>query len=169
MIRMILSITILMLSIPLYAKADIPCQCGREHCECFIQYGDRGPAVEFIELALVEQGFLVENTADGYFDQQTYSAVCRFQAFHSIPCTGMMDDETLTLLLWSMLPEELDEARPDLSPLIMWVPTDGGIRHHDNPKCCSMTDPRLVTQRNALAMEMLPCGRCKPSGYYSER
>lgn len=77
----------------------------------------------------------------------------------------MLDDDTLTLLLWGMLPSALDQAEPASSKLPMWIPTDGGIRHHDLKTCSNMLDPRLVSQRNALAMEMLHCGRCKPAGY----
>lgn len=147
------------------ALAEIPCQCGQGACQCFIQLGDKGPSVKYIEQALIDAGFLINNSADEYFDQQTLKAVLLFQEYHRLAPTGMMDDETLTLLLWGMIPEELDALHPETSNIVVWIPTDGGIRHHDNKSCCNMLDPRLVSQRNALAMEMLHCGRCKPPGY----
>lgn len=147
------------------ALAEIPCVCGLTDCQCFIQLDDEGMAVEAIQNALVAQGCLAPNDDASAFDDKTRQAVIAFQAAHELPTTGMMDDDTLTLLLWGMLPEELDAARPDTSSLPMWVPTDGGIRHHDKPTCSKMYDPRLVSQRNALAMNMLHCGRCKPFGY----
>ncbi len=147
------------------ARAEIPCQCGESACRCFIQLGDEGVPVEFIQHTLIEQGYLAAADDGSVFDERTQRAVLRFQEAHGLPLTGVMDDGTLTLLLWGMLPEELDLAQPESSALPMWVPTDGGIRHHDNRTCSNMTDPRLVSQRNALAMGMLHCGRCKPDGY----
>lgn len=163
--RALLLILILLLFCPLYAGAEITCQCNRTQCTCFIQYGDVGLSVSCIEEALVSQGYLIGESADGYFDQKTVVAVQRFQEAHGLPTSGMMDDATLTLLLWGMLPDVLDSARPDTSNLLVWVPTDGGKRHYDNPYCCKMTNPRIVSQRNALAMGMLHCGICKPTGY----
>ena len=145
--------------------AEIPCQCSQELCLCFIQLGDEGPAVEFIQNTLVAKGYLAPHDDASAFDAKTQQAVLRFQTEHDLSPTGTMDDDTLTLLLWGMLPEELDKSEPSSSTLPMWIPTDGGIRHHDTKTCSQMLDPRLVSQRNALAMNMLHCGRCKPFGY----
>ena len=147
------------------ARAEIPCQCGQEAYQCFIQLGDEGPAVECIQHALIALGYLQAKEDASVFDETTRQAVLRFQADNDLSPTGMMDDDTLTLLLWGMLPEALDAAQPDSSTLEMWIPTDGGTRHHDKKTCSNMLDPRLVSQRNALAMNMLHCGRCKPAGY----
>ena len=147
------------------ACAEIPCQCNLENCQCFIQLEDEGPAIEFIQHTLITKGYLAFKDDTSDFDETTRQAVIHFQQDNHLPLTGMMDDETLTLLLWDMLPKDLDQLIPLSSTLPVWIPTDGGIRHHDNPECCDMHDPRLVTQRNALAMNMLHCGRCKPPGY----
>lgn len=145
--------------------AEIPCVCGMDKCQCFIQLGDEGMPVETIQNALVSQGYLAPNDDASAFDEKTLQAVLKFQEAHHLPLTGMMDDETLTLLLWGVLPEDLGTLEPHSSSLIVWIPTDGGKRHHDTPTCSGMHDPRLVTQRNALVMNMLHCGRCKPLGY----
>lgn len=158
-------ISIIFSLIMLNACAELLCQCGLEQCICFIQLGDEGPAVEFIQNALIAQGYLAPNDDSSAFDEKTQQAVLRFQQQNALLLTGTMDDDTLTLLIWGMLPEELNWAKPGSSQLAMWIPTDGGIRHHDKQDCSKMIDPRLVTQRNALAMEMLHCGRCKPDGY----
>lgn len=147
------------------ALAEIPCVCSQEPCSCFIQLGDEGPAVEFIQNELIAQGYLNPRDDAAAFDERTRQAVIRFQQANSLSPTGVMDDDTLTLLLFGMLPETLDALQPFSSKLPMWIPTDGGIRHHDKSDCCGMLDPRLVSQRNALAMNMLHCGRCKPAGY----
>ena len=147
------------------ASAEIPCQCGQAACQCFIQQGDEGPAVEYILHALIALDYLQANEDASDFDKVTRQAVVRFQEDNGLSPTDMMDDNTLTLLLWGMTPEELDEAESESSTLAVWIPTDGGIRHHDKQSCSNMLDPRLVSQRNALTMNMLHCGRCKPSGY----
>ncbi len=147
------------------ALAEIPCICGQQACLCFIQLGDEGTPVEAIQNALVSQGFLSPNDDASTFDEKTLQAVLKFQEAHHLPLTGTMDDDTLTLLLWGMLPAELDTLEPHSSTLVMWIPTDGGKRHHGTPTCSGMHDPRLVSQRNALAMQMLHCSRCKPGGY----
>lgn len=92
-------------------------------------------------------------------------AVLRLQQANALPETGLMDDATLTLLLFGLSPDELDVSDPFSVGGPVWVPTDGGKRHHRKPSCSGMLDPRLVSQRNALAMDMLPCGRCKPDGF----
>lgn len=150
------------------ASAEIPCACEQSECLCFIQLGDKGMAVEAIQNALIAQGFLAPEDDASAFDEQTLQAVLAFQTQYALSPTGMMDDETLTLLLWGMLPEALDAALPESSNIQVWIPTGGGIRHHDSPTCCAMNAPRLVSQRNALAMGMLRCGTCKPAGYIKE-
>ena len=70
-------------------------------------------------------------------------------------CTGTMDDDTLTLLIWDMLPEELDRVKPLISgdpstyPDTVYIPTDGGKKRHASEFCCNMKDPRMVSIRNA--------------------
>lgn len=163
--RKLLVFTLCVCLIGCTAIAEILCVCGLPDCQCFIQLGDEGMAVEAIQNALVSQGWLAPNDDASAFDENTRQAVMAFQTAHDLSPTGTMDDATLTLLLWGMLPEELNVAHPESSALPMWIPTDGGKRHHDTPTCSQMYDPRLVSQRNALAMNMLHCGRCKPFGY----
>ena len=163
--RRLAAVLLLICLLVCQASAEIPCQCGLEECLCFIQLGDEGRAVEFIQNTLITRGYLHPNDDASVFDQKTLSAVKRFQQDNGLCPTGTMDDETLTLLLWEMLPEALNAAQPGSSTLVVWIPTDGGIRHHDKDNCSGMFEPRLVSQRNALAMNMLHCGRCKPPGY----
>lgn len=144
--------------------AEIACVCAQEHCTCFIQLGDEGKAMEHIQHALIEQGYLLRADDASAFDEKTLKAVLSFQEANELTATGMLDDETLTLLLWGMLPEELDRERPFSNGRAVWIPTDGGIRRHVKPSCCSMFDPRLVSVRNAEKMDMQPCGRCNKNG-----
>lgn len=146
------------------AVAEIPCICSEEACICFIQLGDEGPAVEYIRQTLAEQGYLPSSNGPVIFDEPTRQAIIRFQKEHDLPATDMMDDETLTLLLWGMLPTELDEHDPFSNSNAIWIPTDGGIRRHWKSGCCKMHDPRRVSVRNADMMNMLPCGLCNRNG-----
>lgn len=166
--RRVLLLTLCLCLLSCAACAEILCICEQAECLCFIQLGDGGMAVEAIQNALIDQGCLAAKDDASAFDENTRQAVIAFQTANGLSPTGMMDDDTLTLLLWGMLPEALDAAQPDSSNLPMWVPTGGGIRHHDTPTCSAMHAPRLVSQRNALAMGMLQCGRCKPIGYTKE-
>lgn len=147
------------------AQAEVNCVCNKEKCICFIQLGDGGPAVDVIQEALIEQGYLSPQGDVTLFDAGTVEAVKAFQRANRLEETGTMNDETLTLLLWGVLPDEMD-LTADANGV--WIPTDGGIRHHKRAGCCQMYDPRLVSRRNALAMDMQPCGRCKPTGLNSE-
>ena len=144
--------------------AEIACTCGQERCICFIQLGDGGIAMEPIQHALIAQGYLLPSQDSALFDERTLQAVLRFQDAHSLPQTGMLDDETLTLLLWGMLPDELDKADPSGNGRPIWVPTDGGIRRHTKPTCSAMCDPRIISVRNTEYMNILPCGRCNRGG-----
>lgn len=144
--------------------AEIPCECQLAVCTCFIQLGDGGPEMEYIQHALIDQGYLDAKNDAHLFDEHTLAAVLRFQEDHRLPATGMLDDDTLTLLLWGMLPQELDLQKPDTNGKPVWVPTDGGKRRHVKPTCSKMEDPRLVSVRNAEKMNMLPCGRCNKGG-----
>ena len=144
--------------------AEITCVCQQEHCKCFIQLGDEGPEMEYIQHALIAQGYLLSKNDAAIFDEKTLNAVLNFQKAKGLEPTGMLDDNTLTLLLWGMLPEELDRENPFSNGRPIWIPTDGGIRRHVKPTCCSMFDPRLVSVRNADKMDMQPCGRCNRNG-----
>ena len=147
-----------------FAFAELPCVCFQEPCVCYIQLDDGGPALEYIQHALISQGFLNESNDAYLFDKYTLQAILAFQESNNLPQTGTLDDATLTLLLWGMLPEELDLAEPLSKGRLVWIPTDGGIRRHLKPDCCGMFSPRRVSVRNAELMNMLPCGICNRGG-----
>ena len=144
--------------------AEVTCACQQEYCTCFIQLGDGGPALEYVQHALIAQGYLLQANDAYLFDEATLQAVLRFQEANSLPTTGTLDDVTLTLLLWNMLPDELDNAAPASNGRGIWIPTEGGIRRHINPTCSNMSDPRLISVRNADFMDFQPCGKCNRGG-----
>ena len=170
--RKLFLLTLIFVLFALAASAEIPCQCGQESCRCFIQLGDEGPAVEVIQHALIAKGYLSAKDDGSCFDQRTVDAVRHFQEAHGLPTSGVMDDETLTLLLWGMLPEALDVAQPLSNGKAVWIPTDGGIKHHANVYCAphlfTIHDPRLVSVRNALTLGYDPCKLCDPTGFNTD-
>ena len=147
------------------SKSNIPCTCKDNPCTCFIQLGDEGGFVKVIIEYLQEQGYVDGKTSTGIFSEDIVQAVIQFQYDNGLDCTGMMDDDTLTLLFWGLIPEELDRKRPlkrdDAStyPDTVYIPTDGGKKRHAKPTCSGMLDPRKVSIRNATVAGFDPCGK----------
>lgn len=163
--RRLIPVLLLLCFMTGFALADgIPCYCIEEPCACYIQLGDGGPAIEYIQHALIEKGYLLQNNDASLFDEHTLKAVCTFQAANNLDVTGMLDDSTLTLLLWNMTTEELDALSPFSNGRLIWIPTNGGKRRHVNSQCCKMISPRMVSVRNAEFMDMKPCGICNRGG-----
>ena len=150
-----------------FGASHIPCDCGQEPCACFIQIGDSGSFVAGIIDRLIDQGYLETGMEKNSYSRTVEAAAGRFQQDHGLPQTGMMDDDTLTLLIWGVLPEALDARqpverdRPETYPDMVYVPTDGGQKRHSNPDCCDMYDPRKVSIRNAARMGYDACEKCE--------
>ena len=136
----------------------IRCTCIG-HCECFIQEGDEGNAVKEIIKLLIKEGWLTKKTSTAEFSSDVTEAVKQFQGKNHLEPTGTMDDDTLTLLIWGMLPEELDAVRPSSRTETVFIPTDGGKKRHKSEKCSGMKDPRKVSIRNAEALGFDACKR----------
>ena len=135
------------------------CDCQAEPCSCFMQLGDEGVPVKAVISVLKEKGYL-KSGIEATYTAAVAEAVMALQREMGLPETGMLDDETLTYLLWGMSSEALDTARPDLSLEVVYVPTDGGKKFHDNIKCSKMIDPRKVSRRNAEKLGIDDCGIC---------
>ena len=134
--------------------------CGHppEQCTCYIQLGDRGPAVAGIIKKLTEREYLKNPDKKNEFTPQVREAVIRFQQDHGLACTGRMDDETLSALLSG---EQPGAPSPDPARLwdgIYYVPTDGGLRFHSDPACCGMKNPRMISGVNAEKLGLRHCG-----------
>lgn len=146
----------------------IPCFCIG-HCTCFVQEGDEGNFVKEIIKLLIKKKYLPKGTPTGLFSHDVTLAVMQFQKDNDLEETGMMDDDTLTLLIWDMLPEELDKVMPvtvaSSFPDMCYIPTDGGKKRHASESCSGMLDPRKVSIRNAAAFKF---DACKRSGCEAE-
>jgi len=140
----------------------IQCNCFFGNCTCFIQLGDEGGAVKKIIEILIDEKYLPKGTPKGMFTEEVEAAVKEFQADNDLEITGTMDDDTLTLLLWDMLPEQLDEIDGGTFATcrMVYLPTDGGKKRHLKETCSKMKDPRKVSDRNAEMLGFDPCGRC---------
>ena len=138
------------------------CDCQKETCSCFMQLGDEGTPVKAVISALKDGGYL-ESTIEATYTEEVAAAVIALQREMGLPETGMLDDETLTYLLWGMSSEALDALRPDLSLEVVYVPTDGGKKFHRKSTCSDMLDPRKMARRNA---EELGIEACRKNGCY---
>ena len=135
------------------------CDCDQVACVCFMQMDDFGLPVKVMIEALKENGYL-NDAIDATFVPEVEDAVKAVQSEYGLKQTGLVDDNTLTCLLWGISAEELDAARPDLPLKMVWVPTDGGKKYHNKKTCSQMYDPRKISQRNAIVLGIEPCGRC---------
>lgn len=164
-IRKTLCLLFILLLITALACADefsnsyIPCHCIGE-CTCFIQNGDEGNFVKVIITELIKKNYLSKSTPKKIFSDEVEYAVKKFQTDNNLEPTGKMDDDTLTLLLWNMTPNELDRAQPSLATGMVYIPTDGGKKRHLNPSCSKMEDPRKVSIRNAEKAGFDSCKKC---------
>lgn len=140
----------------------IPDDCGNTPCTCFVQLLDHGEFVRRLIDLLKTRGYLFKFENVGQYTVVVENAVKQFQTANGLAPTGTMDDDTLTLLVWEMTPEELDAAMPGSDPETVYVPTDGGIKRHKDSKCSDMYDPRKVSARNAEKLGYTKCRKCWP-------
>ncbi len=147
-------------SITIHAYAHIPCMCHNppDRCECFIQLGDKGFAVEQIIDKLKNEGYIKKPIKKSEYTIEVKEAVLKFQADHNLECTGWMDDETLDALLFNTLPDPSMKYEEERWRDIVFVPTDGGKRYHLDPNCCEMHHPRMITRVNAEKLRISHCG-----------
>jgi len=110
---------------------------------------------------LEERGYLSSSRKNTY-DQQMQKAVFSFQQDNGLTQTGLLDDSTLSLLIWGLASDELDQSASDSKGNAVWVPTDGGKKRHKSQSCSGMLDPRMMSVRNAEALGIEACKRCKP-------
>ena len=160
--RILIWVMILFSLSPSWASASekITCDCHVVPCVCFIQQGDEGPFVSAVIRLLKEKGYCGPKQKISIFDEGVLDGVMALQKEFGLEETGMLDDETLTALIFGMLPEELDGAEPLSKGDLNWVPTDGGDQRHRLPTCSSMLTPRKVSIRNAEALGFPACQTC---------
>ena len=158
-IAMSLATLIVFLSFSFPAFAHIPCRCNNppDQCTCFIQLGDQGLAVEKIISRLKDKGYLDKKAAKSTFNPEVKQAILQFQTDNNLERTGWMDDETLDALCKGVLPEDSTSHSIEFWDSICFVPTDGGKKHHSDPTCSGMLNPRMISRVNAMSLGILPC------------
>lgn len=156
-----------LISFAIHAYAHIPCQCDNppDQCTCFIQLGDKGLAVERIIDRLIDKGYLNKSYDGSEFIPQVKKAVIKLQTEYNLECTGWMDDETLDALLYDVLPDTSAKYPESYWDTICFVPTDGGQKHHTNPECSDMYNPRIISRVNAECLGIEHCRRNTCSNY----
>lgn len=154
-----LIISAILFSVTESAFAYIPCMCNNpaDQCTCFIQLGDKGLPVKLIIEKLREKGYLGKIEKNNEFTLEVKQAVIHFQTDHGLNLTGCMDDETLDTLLFGVLPDASEKQSRDYWDTICYVPTDGGQKYHDNPRCSGMYYPRMISRVNAVCLGLEAC------------
>ena len=141
--RRLLAILLLFMLAPSAGSASdkIFCDCEETACICFIQKGDEGPYVSAVIKLLKSKGYCEAWQKVSILDEGAVQGIIALQKKHDLPQTGMLDDETLTLLIFDMLPDALDAADPLSCGDYNWIPTDGGKKRHIDSLCCNMYAP----------------------------
>lgn len=142
------------------AGNQIKDDCGQSPCTCFLQEGDEGLAVQGVIKLLREQGYLKSSPTQ--YTADVSKAVKALQRDCGLSKTGTLDDDTLSCLIWGMTADELNDAKPRSSASEVWVPTNGGKKRHRTATCSGMNAPRKMSARNAEALGLEPCKKCKP-------
>lgn len=156
----IMLILLMMLPACSLASSFIRDDCGHSPCTCFLQEGDEGLAVQGVIRLLKEQKYLKGTPPK--FTADVTKAVKALQESYGLEKTGTLDDDTLTCLIWGMTADMLSDSKPRSSAAEVWVPTNGGKKRHSSPMCSGMISPRKMSSRNAEALGIDPCKRCKP-------
>lgn len=174
--RLLSLILCLFLLLPAFSEEEtqnpFACDCNydaekEEVCQCFLQEGDIGPAVNGVIEHLKEKGCLPFSHSRGVFDAEVTEAVKRFQKDVDLDETGVLDHITLTYLLFY-------EVFPDISlviedeEILIWVPTDGGEHMHAHKECSNMIAPRKLSFKNALALGIEQCEHCLKDRFFNE-
>lgn len=157
---LLLSLLLALLPSAVLASGSVVDDCGQSPCVCFLQQGDEGVAVQGVIKLLKKQRYL--SSSPSSFTGAVTKAVKKLQAAHGLEESGMLDDDTLTCLVFGMTADELNEAQPRSNPDEVWVPTNGGKKRHRRSTCSNMLSPRKMSVRNADALGLDPCKRCKP-------
>ena len=99
---LLLAICIALLARPALSagRSFITCDCTDDPCSCFIQKGDEGQGVRYINDRLAEKGYLQPDAPRGEFTYETEAAVRRFQRDNGLEETGVIDPVTLAALYY---------------------------------------------------------------------
>ena len=83
---------------PSVASAERPSSEAPATSVTGLRLGERGPAVEQVQRALIAAGVPVVGGADGYFGQMTVAALRKFQTDQGLEATGVVDETTAARL-----------------------------------------------------------------------
>ena len=122
--------------------------------------GDVSDFVYAVEQALVKKGFLLEDEADGYFDEYTELAVMNFQLSKDYEANGMLTKRQLYWLDRTTYNEWFDTS------YIVYIAKDG--RKYHLWGCSSLKNSVEIMPISVNIADRLgynPCRRCKPYLY----
>ncbi len=147
-------IMVLLLSCIVSVKADIMSYdqqfiVNSLSSDSMLQLNDGGIAIKKIINELINKGYLKKGYTSPTYSAEIEQAVIKFQRDNDLISTGMMDNETLTLLLHN--------RKETYMPIYVFIPTDGGKKYHGNPNCSDMAFPRIVSLENARELGFTQC------------
>lgn len=74
------------------------------------------------------------------------------------PNYGTTGEEVTAFMDWVEKTEE--EKGEEIEGEMVWVPTNGGRKHHKSETCSGMDNPILVSKEEALKMDFDACKKC---------
>lgn len=114
-----------------------------------LKNGSRGDGAKRLQERLIELRYL-SGAADGEFGNKTEAAVKDFQINNGLSADGIAGQKTQEALF-------SDSARPQTW---VYIQPGTGEKYHSKSTCSNMTDPILVTLREAISKGYDSCGRC---------
>lgn len=111
-----------------------------------LSLGERGPAVEQVQRALVAAGVPLEGGVDGYFGQMTATALRQFQSTQGLDVTGVVDEATAERLGLLAAPTQVPQAA---APAAAWATDFVGLT-------VGTVGPRVRAMQEALIAAGIP-------------
>lgn len=61
---------------------------------------------------------------------------------------------------WKVPEQENKQAVDASKEMMVWIPTNGGIKYHLDASCSDMINPEYITESQAQARGFTPCKKC---------
>ena len=106
-----------------------------------VNFGDVSDSVHALQVRLIELGYLEEGTDDGSFGPMTRDALSLFQENNSLPVTGVLDEETLTVLRSIHAQTAYGYTVPQIRAMNVEAETEPG---HEHEFTASIVEPDCI-------------------------
>lgn len=147
-VLMIICISAYSEALPSHDGGFLSCACRLEECVCFAQMGDTGYLIEAVRELLNQSGYTLPKRPKATFDDEMLYAVLNYQKDMGIYESGMLDDETLTMLFGT------EKYAASYYFPCFYVPVNGGEKLHADAACSGMLHPRMISAENAAYLSV---------------